>query len=197
MDRSVAPWTARPCRGAAVCQQQRREVKAQAVATAPPPQVQKLKTPKSLGYCIPGKYEKHAGCWMGWLDKPYLWRENAKPVQEQYTAVAKAISQFEPLTMLANPELADEARAAFADAPNVTVVEVPINDGWARDWGPSCTAITDAKTGNRKVAGVHWDFQLVWRRAQEGHGHCPPGAELGQGHCGRAHCAAEGRSAGV
>ena len=25
----------------------------------------------------------------------------------------------------------------FEDAPNVTVVEVPINDGWARDWGPS------------------------------------------------------------
>ena len=158
---------------------------------------------------------------MGWPDSPYLWRENAKPAQEQYTAVAKAISQFEPLTMLANTEVrlifmlhsahpsqlqvilwfsrlllkllvfwrlgrqsagnemvkmlihtmslprscvticectqellndkpacltcrqtcaaqsADEARAAFADAPNVTVVEVPINDGWARDWGPS------------------------------------------------------------
>jgi len=29
------------------------------------------------------------------------------------------------------------ARAAFEDAPNVTVVEIPINDGWARDWGPS------------------------------------------------------------
>jgi agmatine/peptidylarginine deiminase len=29
------------------------------------------------------------------------------------------------------------ARAAFEDAPNVSVVEIPINDGWARDWGPS------------------------------------------------------------
>ena len=29
------------------------------------------------------------------------------------------------------------ARAAFEDAPNVTVVEIPINDGWARDGGPS------------------------------------------------------------
>ena len=32
---------------------------------------------------------------------------------------------------------ADEARAAFEDAPNVSVVEIPIDDGWARDWGPS------------------------------------------------------------
>ncbi len=51
-----------------------------------------------------GEFEKHAGCWMGWPHSPYLWREGARPAQEQYTAVAKAISQFEPLTMLADPE---------------------------------------------------------------------------------------------
>lgn len=32
---------------------------------------------------------------------------------------------------------ADEARAAFEDAPNVSVVEMHINDAWARDWGPT------------------------------------------------------------
>lgn len=42
---------------------------------------------------------------MGWPDSPYLWRENAGPAQEQYAAIAKAISQFEPLTMFANPEV--------------------------------------------------------------------------------------------
>ena len=30
-----------------------------------------------------------------------------------------------------------QQRASLADAPNVTVVPVEINDGWARDWGPS------------------------------------------------------------
>ena len=52
-----------------------------------------------------GEFEKHQHCWMGWPDSPYLWRENAKPAQEQYAAVAKAISQFEPLIMLTNPEV--------------------------------------------------------------------------------------------
>ena len=37
---------------------------------------------------------------------------------------------------------ADDARAAFVDAPNVAVVEIPINDGWARDWGPSVSFTT-------------------------------------------------------
>lgn len=32
---------------------------------------------------------------------------------------------------------ADVAREYLKDAPNVTVLEMPINDGWTRDWGPS------------------------------------------------------------
>lgn len=39
---------------------------------------------------------------MGWPDSGYLWREGAKPAQEQYANIAKAISEFEPLTMFAN-----------------------------------------------------------------------------------------------
>ncbi len=52
-----------------------------------------------------GEFEAHQHCWMGWPDSPYLWREGARPAQEQYAAVAKAISQFEPLVMLTNPEV--------------------------------------------------------------------------------------------
>lgn len=78
---------------------------------------------------------------MGWPesdDSKYLWREGGEPARQAYANVAKAISQFEPLYMLANPgKPAANARKAFADAPNVTVLEVPINDGWTRDWGPS------------------------------------------------------------
>ena len=31
----------------------------------------------------------------------------------------------------------ETAKSYLADAPNVTVVPMEINDGWARDWGPS------------------------------------------------------------
>ena len=34
-------------------------------------------------------------------------------------------------------QAAEVARSYFTDAPNVKVVEVPIEDGWTRDWGPS------------------------------------------------------------
>ena len=51
-----------------------------------------------------GEFELHANCWMGWPDSGYLWRDDAKPAQEQYAEIAKAISQFEPVVMMANPE---------------------------------------------------------------------------------------------
>ena len=92
--------------------------------------------------CAPaGEFEPHVGCWMGWPesdDSKYLWREGGEPARQAYANVAKAISQFEPLFMIANPgEPAANARRVFSDSPNVTVVEIPINDGWTRDWGPS------------------------------------------------------------
>ncbi len=52
-----------------------------------------------------GEFEEHANCWMGWPDSGYLWRDDAKPAQEQYAEIAKAISQFEPVVMMANPEV--------------------------------------------------------------------------------------------
>ena len=92
-----------------------------------------------------GEFEPHEGCWMGWPeseDSQYLWRQGGEPARGAYANVAKAISQFEPLYMVANPgEAAANARKVFEDAPNVNVVEVPINDGWTRDWGPSVSHI--------------------------------------------------------
>ena len=49
-------------------------------------------------------------------------------------------SSRRPTLYLLSVQSAAEARAAFEDAPNVSVVEIPINDGWARDWGPSVSS---------------------------------------------------------
>lgn len=50
---------------------------------------------------------------MGWPDSGMLWREDAKPAQKQYADVAKAISQFEPVVMMANPEVCTQLNPLF------------------------------------------------------------------------------------
>jgi agmatine/peptidylarginine deiminase len=41
------------------------------------------------------------------------------------------------VVLCGGPQSVETAKSYLADAPNVTVVPVEINDGWARDWGPS------------------------------------------------------------
>eukprot|EP00891_Asterochloris_glomerata_P009156 jgi/Astpho2/9156/Aster-07801 len=127
-----------------------------------------------------GEFEKHVACWMGWPDSEdtrYLWREGGGPAQEQYADIATAISQFEPLIMLANPgqvrsgcaSPAANARKAFEKrgATNTEVWEVPggINDGWLRDWGPTCIRRKNPETGKSEVAGVHWNYDCYGEQA--------------------------------
>lgn len=50
------------------------------------------RTPKQEGYRMPAEFEKQEKVWMIWPDRPDNWRDGAKPAQEAYANVAKAIS---------------------------------------------------------------------------------------------------------
>ena len=117
-------------------------------------------TPKKDGYRMPGEFEEHEQVFMIWPERPDNWRDGAKPAQKAYTDIATAISQFEPVTMLASP-------AQFANARNrlpkdIRVVEMTSNDSWVRDCGP--TFVKDDKGGLR---ACDWDFN-AWGGLYDG-----------------------------
>src|SRR5262249_50239939 len=76
--------------------------------------------------------------------------------KQAYARVARAISGFEPVTLAARP--ADTSEARLATGGKVDVVEAPLDDSWARDFGPTILIGT-----NRRLAGVHWIFN-AWGR---------------------------------
>jgi agmatine deiminase len=100
---------------------------------------------------MPGEFERHAGTWMLWPQRPDNWRLGGKPVQKAFVEVASAIAQFEPLTMGANPDQYANARQMLP--PEVRVVELSNNDAWMRDCGP--TFVVDAQG---EVRAVDWVF---------------------------------------
>ncbi len=51
-------------------------------------------TPKQDGYRMPGEFEPQERIYMIWPERTDNWRDGAKPAQEAYTNVAKAISRF-------------------------------------------------------------------------------------------------------
>lgn len=110
-----------------------------------------MTTPKGDGFKMPGEYEKHAGTWMLWPMRTDTWRVGAKPAQKAYVEVAKAIAQFEPVTMCVNSEQYENARNLLPE--DIRVVEISSNDAWMRDIGP-----TFVKNDQGEVRGVDWGF---------------------------------------
>ncbi len=100
---------------------------------------------------MPAEWAPHAGCWMIWPERPDSWRHGAKPAQAAFVEVARAISAFEPVTMMVSARQFANARALLPAA--VRVVEVSSNDSWCRDVGASFLV-----NGTGELAGVDWPF---------------------------------------
>jgi len=87
---------------------------------------------------------------MAWPCRAGLWEEPGAVMQE-YADVANAIVRFEPVNMLVPPGKTKEARALLAAA--VSLIEMPIDDSWARDSGPNFLV-----NANGELAGSTWTF---------------------------------------
>ncbi len=109
------------------------------------------KTARQSGFAMPAEWDDHERCWMAWPYRHDLWADLDR-TQRGYAAVAQAIAKFEPVTMLATgPEAAG---AKMLCGPSVQVMEMPIDDSWARDIAP--TFLKHKETG--ALAGTSWRF---------------------------------------
>jgi agmatine deiminase len=109
--------------------------------------------PARDGYAMPAEWAPHARTWMCWPCRIEAWGgpEGLLRAKQAYARVARAISTFEPVTMAVRPQ--DAAEAKLACAGKTEIFEVPLDDSWARDSGP--TFLTGP--GGRR-AGVQWRF---------------------------------------
>ncbi len=107
--------------------------------------------PRKDGFRMPGEFEPHARTWLLWPERPDNWRDGADPAQRAFVNAANAIAEFEPVTVGANPGQFNNARQRLP--PYIRVVEMPNNDAWMRDCGP--TFVVDRKG---HVRGIDWIF---------------------------------------
>jgi agmatine deiminase len=98
-----------------------------------------MRTPKQDGFKMPAEWAAHARTWMMWPSRAEIWG-NFTETRKNYAAVAHAIRDFEPLTMLVRK--ADMAEAKRLLGSDIDLLESPINDSWCRDAGP-CFLVND------------------------------------------------------
>jgi agmatine deiminase len=116
--------------------------------------------PKNDGFYMPAEYASHRKTWMLWPQRSDNWRNNGKPAQAAFSAVAKAIARFEPVTIGVNPDQLAAARQ-FLPA-NIQVVVIPNDDAWMRDCGP--TFVVDR---NGSLRAIDWIFN-AWGGSYNG-----------------------------
>jgi agmatine deiminase len=110
-----------------------------------------FRTPAEAGFMMPAEWAPHARCWMAWPCRAELWRGRLAAARAAYTTVARAIARFEPVTMVVRPGDAAAARDALGNT--IALLELPLNDSWMRDTGP--TFLVNQKGA---LAGAAWQF---------------------------------------
>ncbi|MFC7332298.1 agmatine deiminase family protein [Rhodocista pekingensis] len=119
-----------------------------------------MPVPASLGFRMPAEWSPHSRCWMAWPVRAETFPNGLAAARLAYAEVAKAIAQFEPVTMLC-PE-SEVAEVSLSCGKGVEVMPLTLSDSWLRDNGPTFL-VNDAG----QQAGVHWGFNAWGRNYEE------------------------------
>lgn len=108
---------------------------------------------------MPAEWEPHERTWMAWPAAPYMFEGDTSldaagaPISafKAWSAVANAIVEFEPVTMIVDPRHDTQARHWLDD--RVEIVLRDLDDSWMRDMGP-----TFVRSGDGSISGVDWVY---------------------------------------
>lgn len=127
---------------------------APAADTGAPAQV-----PRDLGYRMPAEWEPHAGTWLAWPHKEESWPGNFAPIPSVWVEIVRTLEPSEHVNILVADAAAATAvrqllRAAGISDRNVSLHDIPTNDAWIRDHGP--TFLTRRIGRRAELAAVKW-----------------------------------------
>ncbi|NMN95553.1 agmatine deiminase family protein [Antrihabitans stalactiti] len=107
-----------------------------------------------MSWRMPAEGEPQVRTWMAFPSAGYSLGDTAEEHHEArstWAAVAHAISEFEPVTVVVDPDEVTYAKKYLS--AGIETVEAPLNDAWMRDIGP--TFVLDE---NGKLGAVDWVF---------------------------------------
>jgi len=99
-------------------------------------------TAAAAGFHMPAEWEPHERCWMALPCRAEVWGNEFAAAKQNCADVANAISQFEPVTLLALPQDVEAARSLCSE--QVKIMPADIDDSWMRDNGPNFV-VNDAR----------------------------------------------------
>lgn len=125
-----------------------------------------------MSWRMPSETAPHERTWMAFPREGITLGEGAAEREEGYaawTAVAHAVAEFEPVTMVVDPSELERARRMLSG--DIEIVEAPLDEFWMRDFGPTFV-VDDERPG--VLGAVDWTFNgwgapewAEWRKSAE------------------------------
>ena len=113
--------------------------------------MQLFTTPAQDGFYFPAEFQPVSQVWLAWPERRDNWRDDALPAQLTFARIANAISEVTKVCVAVSSKQFDHARDLLQ--PEVRLVEIPYNDAWMRDIGPT---VLVNESGERR--GISWQF---------------------------------------
>ena len=96
-----------------------------------------MATPAQLGYRMPAEWEPHRATWLSWPHRLATWPDKFDPIPQLYVRLVRELAAVEPVHVLAGGHPMAQARILLRGIANVTLHDIPTNDAWLRDSGPT------------------------------------------------------------
>ncbi|OYK80467.1 hypothetical protein CbuD7D7780_04145 [Coxiella burnetii] len=126
------------------------------------PQKKSIQGSPSVFYYMPEESAPHQRTWMQWPTSISIYESSSylTDVRKDLSQVARAIAQFEEVFMLTSSK--DIKIAQKLCGPNVQLIEIAVDDMWARDSGPTFVVNDEGKYA---IADMHFNG---WGNKQKG-----------------------------
>lgn len=107
------------------------------------------------GYRMPAEWQLQAATWVAWPSNSDTWPNNLAEAQREFVALVRTIARYQKVLVLGGGAAWDSAsRALPATEPNVVLIDIPTNDAWVRDYGPTFVV----NTANGELCAVGWHY---------------------------------------
>ncbi|GAB5402024.1 MAG: agmatine deiminase family protein [Aureliella sp.] len=103
----------------------------------------------------PAEWEAQAATWVAWPHNRNTWPSRFEPILPAFERFVLELSRSQAVHVLSGPAGAQpSAQERVGHLPNVTIHNLPTNDSWIRDYGPTFVKRHD----DQSLVGINWHF---------------------------------------
>lgn len=112
-------------------------------------------TASESGFHWVAEWERHEATWIAWPHNLDTWPNRFDNIPKTFERMVRTLAEVEKVHLLAGTSVAGEqARLMLEGCDQVVVHDIPTNDCWIRDFGPTFVLNSD----HTQIAAVHWRY---------------------------------------